>query len=274
MLIERLQVCAVIIVIVMFMIVCALLLETTLVSEECENCNYIFHNFSTNCTLGLGSIKAKVEEVQSVSVAVQEVIIPEELDTTIDLNKITYIGDSRFVALGWYGIEQANIFAKEGLNHKQALTQEFVELPDGNKVTLVGALALNENELILVNFGVNGAGWFSNLDFINNYNKLIDIIEDNTTDVTIMLQSILPITSEYENSSSGFPNTRIDELNGFIEEICTQRGHIYLDSSELLKNDNNTLDTKYTSDGLHFNKLGYEVLMEHMSNTIGELWIK
>lgn len=275
MLIEKLQITAIVIVVIMFLIVCALLFETTMVSDECENCNYLFHNFSTTCTLGFGNIRAQNDEVQLASLSVEYEGDASLQDTTIlekttgyiasdYLDNITFIGDSRFVALETYGIDLSNIYAKEGLNHRQALTQDFVRLPNGETVTLVDALALNTNEILLINFGVNGAGWFSTNEFVNCYNQLLDLIEENTDNVIIVVQSVLPISKAYESKENGFPNTRIDELNEYILEICVERGIYYLDSSEVLKDETNFLAEEFTGDGLHFNSTGYKLLLQHM----------
>lgn len=283
MLIEKLQMAAVIVVTIMFMIVCALLLETTIVTD-CENCNKLFHNFSTTCTANKNSwnllsrlnqeeviVHEEEVKVASVSLAFQDLLqtntVLQKNTSTVNanyLNEITYIGDSRFVGLLEYGIDQSNVFAKSGLNHIQALTQSFVELPDGSKVTLVDALAQNQNDIILINFGVNGAGWFGTDEFIDNYNELLDLVIANTDNVAIVIQSILPIANSYEYKENGFPNTRIDELNEYLLEIAYQRGLYYLDSSYVLKDENNYLATKYTNDGLHFNNQAYEMLLQHI----------
>lgn len=281
MLLERLQIAAIIIVTIMFLIVSALLLETTLISDECENCNSIFHNFSTTCTLNFTNKKNQEEiviqddEILVASASLdlsksnnfQSTCILEKTYGYIAddyLNSITYIGDSRFVGMLEYGIDSANVLAKSGLNHKQALTQNFVELPNGQNATLVGALQYGYNDIILINFGVNGAGWFSESEFISCYNELLDVIVANTDDVTIVIQSILPIAQSYEYKENGFPNDRIDYFNEFLLQIALERGFYYLDSSDVLKDSNNFLDTKYTNDGLHFNSKGYELLLQHM----------
>lgn len=281
MFIERLQMAAIIVVTIMFLIVSALLLETTLISDECENCNKLFHNFSTTCTLNFSTRKIQEEiiiqdeEVLFTSASIeldkftnlQNNCILEKTNTYINddyLNSITYIGDSRFVGMLEYGIDQANIFAKSGLNHKQALTQDFVELPNGKDATLVEALEYGYNDIILINFGVNGAGWFGDSEFVSSYNELLDIIVANTEDVVIVIQSILPIAQSYEYKENGFPNDRIDYLNEYLLDIALERGFYYLDSSSVLKDNNNFLSTQYTNDGLHFNSKGYELLLQHM----------
>lgn len=274
---EKMQITLIILLIFMLLLLFSMIFEKTIVNGECDNCNKFFHNFSTNCTYGLfGRTTAIIEEPEVVNTMLEtEVTNNLQTNTILDkttvlvrsdyLDNITFIGDSRFVALEKYGINKSNIFAKAGLNHNQALTWDFVELPNGNMVSLPEALQNNTNEIIIMNFGVNGAGWFTDSDFINDYHSLLDLVEDNISDdVTIVIQSILPIANSYEYKENGFPNTRIDDLNEYLIDICIERGLYYLDSSDVLKNDNNFLDTKFTNDGLHFNDLGYELLLDHM----------
>lgn len=274
---QKVQLAVIILCVLTLLLIFSLVFEKTIVNGECENCNKFFHNFSTNCTYGLfGKAQVIFEETQFTNAIIEKQTLNNNFQSntiltkttsSIDedyLNNITFIGDSRFVALVKYDIEQSNIFAKSGLNHKQALTQSFVELPNGENVTLVEALANNQNDIILINFGVNGAGWFTDDEFITNYHELLDIIEENTNDVTIIIQSILPIAKSYEYKENGFPNIRIDYLNEILFEISNERGFYYLDSSDVLKDDDNFLDTKYTNDGLHFNDEGYELLLQHI----------
>lgn len=274
---EKMIIGLIILLILMLLLLFSLIFEKTLVNGECENCSKFFHNFSTNCTYGLFSkTQPIIEDTKHTSLIIDEPVINNNLQTSTILNKttnfipidyldnITFIGDSRFVALEKYGIEQSNIYAKSGLNHTQALTQSFVELTNGDNVTLEEALTYNQNDIILLNFGVNGAGWFTEEEFISSYYQLLEIVEENTNDVTIIIQSILPIAKSYEYKENGFPNTRIDYLNEILIDICSDKGYYYLDSSYVLKDDNNFLDTKYTNDGLHFNDAGYELLLQQM----------
>lgn len=279
MFIQRLQITAVILISIMFLIVCALLLESTMVADECPNCSSIFHNFSTNCTLGLANTIAQSEEIQAVIATTDIDIIDSDLQNNTILtqtksqigddylNKITFIGDSRFVVLNKYGIDQSNIYAKSGLNHKQALTWDFIETSDGENITLIEALEDIQTDIILMNFGVNGAGWFTDDEFISTYHELLDLIQDNVDDdIIIIMQSILPIAKSYESKENGFPNARIDDLNQYLIEIADERGLYYLDSSDVLKDEDNFLDTKFTGDGLHFNDEAYDLLLENIKD--------
>lgn len=274
---EKMIIGLIILLILTLLLLFSLIFEKTIVNGECENCSKFFHNFSTNCTYGLyGRVGSIVEETTLTNVIIEEQVVNSNLQTSTILNKttsfvksdyldnITFIGDSRFVALEKYGIEQSNIYAKSGLNHTQALTQSFVELENGDSATLKEALSYNQNDIILINFGVNGAGWFTEDEFVTSYYQLLEIIEENTNEVTIVIQSILPIAKSYEYKENGFPNTRIDYLNDLLIDICVEKGYYYLDSSDVLKDENNFLDTKYTNDGLHFNDVGYELLLQHM----------
>lgn len=268
----------------MMLLVGALLVETTIVSTDCENCNHLFHNFSTNCTANFytGRISADDNTAITTVAFVEEIVNIEPFsylqnNTILDktarffddnyLNEITFIGDSRFVGLENHGIDPQNIFAKSGLNHKQALTEDFVTLSNGTNVNLATALNQCDNEIFIINFGVNGAGWFGDNEFISNYYDLLDIIIDNTADdVTIVVQSILPISASYELNERGFPNERVDELNEFLIDICNDYDLYYLDSSVVMKDENNDLKSSFTSDGLHFNSAGYDVLLQHIEN--------
>lgn len=255
MFIEKLQIVVIVLVILMVVLLAALLAETTVVDVGRRK---LFTKDDT--TIDTFVFTPEANNLQN-NIILTKSISP--IDESY-LNEITFLGDSRFEGLINYGISQEHIFAKSGLNHRQALTLDFVQLANGDKVTLVEALQQMDTDILLMNFGINGAGWFSTTEFLDNYNALLDLIIENTDDIIIVVQSILPITYGFETGETGFPNTRVDELNDYILEICKERNLYYLDSSIVMKDENNALKSNYSSDGLHFNSQGYEELLQHI----------
>lgn len=179
------------------------------------------------------------------------------------LSNITFIGDSRTVALEFFDIPKSQIFAENSLTHQQALTKNVVGLSDDKFTTIEEAVISTAPDIMIINFGINGAAWMPDEEFITTYEEFIDKMLAASPSSIIVIESILPVSIDYENRSDGIKNERIDELNSLLYELAKDKGLYYMASNEALKTDNNTLNPEYSADGLHFNNKAYEVLLNY-----------
>lgn len=180
------------------------------------------------------------------------------------MEKITFIGDSRTVALEFYGIPKERIFAENSLTHEQALTKNVVQLNEDRFTTIEEAVKVTAPDIILLNFGINGAAWMPDEEFMQSYEELVDQLLTAAPNSIIIIESILPVSVDYENRSDGIKNERIDELNNLLYEMAKRKGLYYMASNDALKNDRNALDSIYSDDGLHFKEAAYTELFEYI----------
>lgn len=180
------------------------------------------------------------------------------------IKKIAFIGDSRTVAYEFYGIDKSQIFAENSLTHIQALTKNVVQLNENKYTTIEEAIQVTAPDIMLINFGINGAGWLPDDEFKTTYEELLDKLTSASPSSIVIIESILPVSLDYENRTDGMSNERIDELNDLLYEIAKQRGYYYMAANEALKGKSNALDPQYSGDGLHFNDRAYEVLLEYI----------
>lgn len=182
------------------------------------------------------------------------------------LDSIAFIGDSRTVALQFFDISESQIFAENSLTHQQALTKNIVRLSDEKYATIEEAVKVTAPEILLINFGINGAAWMPDEEFITTYEEFIDQMLSASPSSIIVIESILPVSVDYENRSDGIKNERIDELNELLYELAKDKGLYYMATNEALKGDNNALDPAYNSDGLHYNEAAYDVILNYVKN--------
>lgn len=96
---------------------------------------------------------------------------------------------------------------------------------------------------------------------INNIEKIISNIKENRKYTEIYIESIYPINSnKIKNRSNEF----INELNVEIKRLCKEHKIKYIDIHTLLLDENGELDKKYSDDGLHIKKEGYEIITEEI----------
>ncbi|WMJ22484.1 GDSL-type esterase/lipase family protein [Paludicola sp. MB14-C6] len=180
------------------------------------------------------------------------------------LDKLTFIGDSRTVALKTHAnIPQNQIFAENGLNHEQAMTDKVVKLQDYKSVTIPKAVETVAPSIMIVNFGVNGVGWMSEDTFMQSYETFINEIMKRSPNSIVVIESIMPVSVNYDGTNK-VTNDKIDRVNDRLYELAKKKGLYYMATNEALKNEYNALDSRFDSgDGLHYNKTAYEVIVDY-----------
>ena len=77
--------------------------------------------------------------------------------------------------------------------------------------------------------------------------------------IKVVLSSVLP-AFDYPWRKGLKPNEKIPELNRLIKQYADDNDHIYLDYFSAMVDDKNGLQKKYTYDGVHPNKEGYQFM--------------
>jgi len=99
------------------------------------------------------------------------------------------------------------------------------------------------------------------IDFTVLYHALVTLLKDNLPDATIYAVSIPPVQLR-ETYDSVKANMDIDQLNLYIKEETELFQTVFLDLNSALKNKDNMIDKDYTTDGVHFTPLGYQVYFD------------
>lgn len=183
------------------------------------------------------------------------------------LNDIIFVGDSRTNGMANFGfVDKEQVFAVDGINHKDIQSSKFITVKGVNKtMTLEEGLMLKRPPIVMVSLGINGVAFMAEEEFIEEYRNLIELIQQSTPDSQVIIQSILPVSYQKEQSDTRMRNAKIDSYNGKLLLLAKETGCYYLDSAQALKNSKNMLDTKYDSgDGLHLNQKAYEVLFSYI----------
>ena len=99
-------------------------------------------------------------------------------------------------------------------------------------------------------------------DILDRYEKIVDGIMKNITDVELYCMSIIPMNTkieEYSSLSAARSNATIMRLNPELKKIAESHGAVYLDLFSHLTAEDGTLDRRYSDDGLHLNVDGLTV---------------
>lgn len=118
----------------------------------------------------------------------------------------------------------------------------------------------NPNKLFLM-IGTNdiGAG-MSKDEIVNNIKKIIFMIREKDPNIKIYLETIYPINKDKRKEDKRRNNKFISEINKELKKYCESNDVEFIDIYSYLVDENDTLKSEYTEDGLHLNDLGYEMV--------------
>lgn len=105
-------------------------------------------------------------------------------------------------------------------------------------------------------------------EIVSNLTKVIKGIKNNRPNALIYLESLYPIDEESESVTfTNINNERIVNINKKYKELCKEQDINYLDVySPLVKN--KSIDSNYSSDGLHLNSDGYEQVLNLVNKVV------
>jgi len=101
---------------------------------------------------------------------------------------------------------------------------------------------------IFIMAGTNDIFHLSINDFVDRYNKLLDLISDSIPTAHIYLQSIIPMNQDLKPGAPS--DKKIQEANKAIKTIANKRGLKFIDIYSLYV-ENGKLPSNITKDGIH-----------------------
>lgn len=123
---------------------------------------------------------------------------------------------------------------------------------------------LHQPEYLVIALGINGISFMGEDEFKSVYKDLIIGIQEASPNTIIILQSILPITKDYQYWGD-ITNVIITEANSWILTIAEDMGCTYLDAFSVFFDDNGYVKADlYRDDGLHPNYNGLTLLLQYI----------
>lgn len=179
-------------------------------------------------------------------------------------NDSAFFGNSRFEGLKNLRLVP-NVYTKVGLNVKTALTATG---SDG--ASIIGKLNSGVSfENVFIMFGDNEIG-YSDSWIISNYRTLINKVREYQPNANIYVVSILPISKATSDKNTyNYSNGRIVEMNAQIKSMCSSLGVGYIDVWSAMADDNGRLPDSASSDGVHFGKSYYCIMLNRIKSELG-----
>lgn len=169
-----------------------------------------------------------------------------------------FVGDSRTDGLMLYsGIGTGKNLTSNGLSifslaEKKALTI------DGEKYTLLEALALEAYGKVYLSLGVNELGIYKDESFYSSYCEAIDRIRLVQPRAVIYIQGLIPINEAqvvaYNGNKYNLSNEHLRVYNDLMRRVAEEKQVVYLDLYSEFADENGYLPEDLSQDGVHLKK--------------------
>lgn len=180
-----------------------------------------------------------------------------------------FIGDSRTVGMQDYsGLENAQFFAKTGMNVYDVLEDPFLTDPKtGKEVSVAHMLKTYQYGKIYFMVGINELGTGNTGTFQKAYARVLQKFRKWQPDAVIYIQGIIPVSKAKASEDEIFNNININDKNVAIAQLADGKDIFYLDVSKKLTDKEGYLKADYTFDEVHmyaqYYKLWTDFLMKH-----------
>ena len=179
-----------------------------------------------------------------------------------------FIGDSRTDGLRLFGgIPDTNFLVSTGITVFEVGNAKKGVRIDGEKVSILDALALEQYKKVYIMLGVNELGYFNDSGFEKEYAGFVDKVRALQPDAILYLQNlpaINPDKAKANNQPYYITNEQIAVYNGIIARIAADKKAVLVDVNEGLTDENGLLLRENTTDGVHFSKDHYKRWYEYL----------
>ena len=214
-----------------------------------------------------------VTELTSERILSSSALVPNSGSSVGDeyFDDAAFVGDSITEGIKLYEVmTNATVVAARGSNLDNVFTDDQIRTAQGNS-TVMGALEAAEPKKIYIMFGANGVGWFTEQHFTDVYTKFVQAVKEQHPDSQIYLQSILPVTQEFDDSREDISNDKINRYNELVVEIAAEQKVHYLDVASAFKDEKGCLPEDSNGDGMHFGNKYYQKWFDYLkSHTVAE----
>ena len=216
----------------------------------------------------LGSISS-IQQPDSSSQADPPAPLPEAYDfsqpaperAAVDYSYFSdaaFVGDSRTDGFMLYsGIGAGRNLTSNGLSIFKLAEKKALTI-NGEKYTLLEALALEQYGKVYISLGVNELGINNDARFYDSYCQAIDAIRAVQPSAVIYIQGLIPLNEgqieEYNGNKYNLTNEHLRVYNDLMKKAAEEKQVVYLDLYAEFVDENNELPAEASRDGVHLKK--------------------
>lgn len=180
--------------------------------------------------------------------AYQKEVIPE--------NALIWIGDSIIEQAWWSFLSNEKDIVNRGIG-------------GDNTYGMLNRLPLyldNSPRKIFIFAGINDiSANYPVAEVFDNFVKMVELIQQKAPECKIYIHS--PITPNNEVLAYAYiknKQDKINELNALLEDMCREKGVVWVDIRPVLHGENGELKEEFTKDGIHLHPAAYVAWVKHL----------
>lgn len=178
-----------------------------------------------------------------------------------------FVGDSRtdglllFSGMGCGTNLTSNGLSIFQLSEKKALTI------DGQKYTLLEALAMEQYGKVYISLGVNELGIYDDEGFYSSYCQAIDQIRACQPNAVIYIQGLIPLNEDVIAQTTKrdyLTNEHLIVYNDIMKRVAQEKQVAFLDLHTEFVDENGELSADASNDGVHLRRDGYKQWLAYL----------
>ena len=179
-----------------------------------------------------------------------------------------FVGDSRTDGFMLYsGIGAGRNLTSNGLSIFKLAEKKTLTI-NGEKYTLLEALALEQYGKVYLSLGVNELGLKNDSGFYNSYCEAIDAIRAIQPNAVIYIQGLIPLNEkqieEYNGNKFRLTNEHLRVYNDLMKRAAEEKQVVYLDLYSEFVDENGELPAQSSRDGVHLKKDACKQWLEYL----------
>ena len=173
-----------------------------------------------------------------------------------------FIGDSRTDGFLLYsGIGCGENLTSNGLSIFKLAEKKALTI-DGQKYTLLEALALKQYGKVYLSLGVNELGYNNDKGFYNAYCNAIDAIRACQPNAVIYIQGLIPLNEDVIAATGGASYLRV--YNDLMHQAAQEKQVVFLDLEPEFTGPDGQLPADASNDGVHLKKAYCQAWLEYL----------
>lgn len=169
----------------------------------------------------------------------------------------SFMGGAQFLARGSLGSGNVQEPVSPGSLHPAYL---------GEKMMLEDSIAATGAKKAYLMLGMNDIGLYGVDASIENLDRLVDKIREESPDIQIIVQSVTPILAERQRRTLN--NANILLYNEKLRAMCEEKGYAFVDVASVFRSGSDALLPQYCSDadttGIHLSDAACEPWVEFL----------
>ena len=178
-----------------------------------------------------------------------------------------FVGDSRTDGFMIYsGVGCGDKFVSNGLSIFQLAEKKALTI-DGEKYTLLEALARKQYKKVYLCLGVNELGVYNDQGFYQSYCKAIDAIRAIQPEAVIYIQGLIPLNEGVVAQTikrDYLTNQHLRVYNDLMKKAAEEKQVVFLDLYSEFVDENNELPAEASRDGVHLLRDGYQKWLAYL----------